>query len=245
MLKRTPSLTEQAKNHIKESILNDEYEDGKIPSETDLAAELGVSRATVRDALGRLELEGAIIRKQGAGTFVNQPVLQIRSRLEEMWSYEAVLEAHGYTPSVQVLAVHTTTADAPTAAALHIQPGDALVVIEKLFLEDDEPVILTLNRVVGRLVHGRVSPEACRVPMFEFLAEQCRCQLSYYVSEIVPVLTGRTAPASVATRLHVPPHSPLISFEEIGYSDEAQPLVQATSYFRDELLRLRLVRKPG
>ena len=44
--------------------------------------------------------KGAIYRKQGAGTFVNEPGLQIKSRLEEIWSYEQVLEDHGYTPSV-------------------------------------------------------------------------------------------------------------------------------------------------
>lgn len=241
MLKRTPSLTEQAKLHIKERILNNDYEDGKIPSELELANALGVSRATVRDALGRLELEGAIIRKQGAGTFVNRPVLQIKSRLEEMWSYEAVLEAHGYTPSVQVLSVEHTTADARTAAALEIQPGDALLVIEKLFLEDAEPVILTHNSIAGRLLEGSVDPATCRVPVFQFLAEQCHCQMSYYVSEIVPVV----ASTAVATKLQIPSQTPLISFEEIGYSDEAAPLVRSTSYFRDDLLRLRLVRKPG
>jgi GntR family transcriptional regulator len=46
--------------------LNAEFEEGRIPSETDLAVELGVSRTTIRDALSRLELEGTIIRKQGA-----------------------------------------------------------------------------------------------------------------------------------------------------------------------------------
>ncbi len=43
MLKRSPSLTEQAKSHIKQRILNEGFEDGRIPSETDLANELGRS----------------------------------------------------------------------------------------------------------------------------------------------------------------------------------------------------------
>ena len=55
MLRRAPSLTEQAKSYIKQRILNDEFEAGRIPSETELANELGVSRTTIRDALSRLE----------------------------------------------------------------------------------------------------------------------------------------------------------------------------------------------
>jgi GntR family transcriptional regulator len=111
MIKRSPSLTDQVKAHIKQQILDNAYEDDRIPAEMDLAEELGVSRTTVRDALSRLENEGVIFRKQGAGTFVNRPGLQIKSRLEEIWSYEAVLEDHGYEPSTRILNVTVRQAD--------------------------------------------------------------------------------------------------------------------------------------
>ena len=103
MITRNPSLTDQVKAHIKEQIINDSFEDGRIPPEAALAEGLGVSRTTIRDALAKLEHEGVIHRKQGAGTFVNKVGLQIKSRLEEIWSYEQVLHDHGYTPSVRVL----------------------------------------------------------------------------------------------------------------------------------------------
>ncbi len=102
MIARNPSLTDQVKAHIKQRIAEEEFEDGRIPPEVELAADLGVSRTTVRDALTRLENERVIYRRQGAGTFVNEQGLQIKSRLEEIWSYEDVLEDHGYTPSVRV-----------------------------------------------------------------------------------------------------------------------------------------------
>ncbi len=103
MITRNPSLTDQVKANIKDRIVNDGFDEGRIPPETELATDLGVSRTTVRDALSRLEHEGTIYRRQGSGTFVNEPGLQIRSRLEDIWSYEQVLEDHGYVPSVRVL----------------------------------------------------------------------------------------------------------------------------------------------
>ncbi len=72
MLRRAPSLTDQVKNHIKEMIVQGDFADGRIPPEMELAEALGVSRTTVRDALSRLEMEGTISRRQGAGTFVNE-----------------------------------------------------------------------------------------------------------------------------------------------------------------------------
>ena len=110
MITRSPSLTDQVKAHLKERIVSGAFEEGRIPSETELATELGVSRTTIRDALSRLENEGSIYRKQGAGTFVNEPGLQIKSRLEEMWSYEEVLRDHGYTPSIRVVAITSEAA---------------------------------------------------------------------------------------------------------------------------------------
>jgi len=42
----------------------------KLPSEEELRRHYGVSRITVRNALGRLEQEGLILRDRGRGTFV-------------------------------------------------------------------------------------------------------------------------------------------------------------------------------
>ena len=151
MLQRKPSLTDQAKAYIKQRILDGDFAGERIPAETELAAELGVSRTTIRDALSRLESEGVIYRKQGAGTFVNEPGLQIKTRLEEIWSYEAILEAHGYTPATRILGVDVQPAPEAVAGQLQIAPGDPLITVRKLFLEDEEPVILTINRCRRRL----------------------------------------------------------------------------------------------
>ncbi|MDX1523243.1 MAG: GntR family transcriptional regulator, partial [Anaerolineae bacterium] len=102
MLKRSTSLTEQVKSHLKARILNAEFEDGRIPSEAELASELNVGRSTIREALGRLENESVIFRRQGAGTFVNETGLQIKTPLEEIWDYEAIVAAHGYSPSTRI-----------------------------------------------------------------------------------------------------------------------------------------------
>jgi GntR family transcriptional regulator len=241
MIARNPSLTDQVKAHIKERILSGDFEEGRIPSETELATELGVSRTTVRDALSRLENEGSIYRKQGAGTFVNEPGLQIKSRLEEIWSYEEVLRAHGYTPSVEVLDLTEEKADEAVAKDLGISPGDKVLVMEKLFLEDDEPVVLTSNYVPAAYLAADVAATlaAGDTPISSFLEAYCDRQLAYFLSEIVPVSLN----AHQAKHLGVPKGTPAVCFEEIGFDQDNEPLVRATSYFRDDLLRFRLIRR--
>jgi len=238
MITRNPSLTDQVKAHLKERIVNDWLADGRIPPEAVLAEDLGVSRTTIRDALAKLEHEGAIFRKQGAGTFVNEPGLQIKSRLEEIWSYEQVLEDHGYTPSVEVLIDQIMAGDEETAAALAIAPGDDVLVIEKLFREDDAPVVLTRNRIPAALLtdRERIGDE---MPIYEFLEEYCSRRLAYYVSEIIPVALN----AEQAKKLGVKRGTAALSFDEVGFDQNNEPVVHATSYFRDDLLRFRLIRR--
>ena len=239
MITRNPSLTEQVQAHLKERILNDGFDEGRIPPEAELAAELGVSRTTVRDALSRLEHEGTISRRQGSGTFVNEPVLQIKSRLEEIWSYEQVLADHGYTPSVEVLRVETGPASGATAAALGLDDGGDVLLIEKLFLEDDRPVVLTVNRIPMRIVIDAEYEQDSAIPVYEFLEEHCGHTLAYYLSEIVPA----SLDAEPAEQLDVDPGTLAIVFDEVGFDAENEPLVRATSYFRDDLLRFRLLRR--
>ena len=239
MFKRSPSLTEQIKLHIKQQILDGEFERERIPSEPELANDLGVSRTTVRDALSRLESEGAIVRKQGMGTFINRPGLQIKSRLEEIWSYESVLEAHGYTPVVRLLGMEEKQAGRQIAEELDIHEDDKVLVIEKLFEEDSTPVILTCNTIPTSNITKPYDEAACSLPIYEFLEGHCQHQLSYYLTDIVPV----SASAEIAKKLETPEKTALLALKEIGYDTNNQPLVKAVSYFRDDLLRFRLIRR--
>jgi len=238
MIDRSPSLTDQVKTHLKERIVEGDFEEGRIPSETELAAELGVSRTTIRDALSRLEQEGAIYRKQGAGTFVNEPGLQIKSRLEEIWAYEDVLEDHGYTPSVKVLRVERRSATGAEAKELGVEKDAELVVVEKLFLENKKPVVLTINRIPTAVLDDADSVKGAE-PLYELLEAHADRNLAYFLSEIVPTsLSG-----SVASELGVKSGTPAVSFEEIGFDQDNAPVVLTTSFFRDDLLRFRLIRR--
>lgn len=77
-------LYHQVASILRQRIGDGEYGvGGKLPPEDDLAAEFSVSRATIRQAVGELVVEGLVVRKQGSGTFVQPPnpkVLQQRFR---------------------------------------------------------------------------------------------------------------------------------------------------------------------
>jgi len=105
------SLHAQLHDQLRQLILSGRWESGsRIPSESELAAHLGVSRSTVRLALQRAEIEGLIERTAGRGTFVAYvPAHQLKNHLIAFVTYgfetdhlymlkgaESELKASGY-----------------------------------------------------------------------------------------------------------------------------------------------------
>ena len=82
------ALSAQAKEYLLDLIEEGVYEPGmRLPSESELAGQLGISRPTLREALYTLEQEGTIVRRHGVGTFVaTADALQLESGLEELES---------------------------------------------------------------------------------------------------------------------------------------------------------------
>src|SRR5580658_8349817 len=66
-------LRAQVEHLLRELARKPEYQNGKLlPDEVMLAAQLGVSRGTVRSGIGKLVFEGLLERKAGVGTRVAQ-----------------------------------------------------------------------------------------------------------------------------------------------------------------------------
>jgi GntR family transcriptional regulator len=238
--KRSLSLVKQVKAHLQQQIRANTFAGERMPPEADLAASLGVSRNTVRDALSQLEAEGVINRRQGAGTFIRQAGLLVKTRLEEITPYDQLITAHGYTAAVRLLAVTEIPASPAIAARLNCVPNTACLEIKKLFLADDRPVIFTLTYIPPGIITQPYTHNDLKAPVFRFIPGHCEQGFAYYVTEIVPLL----AQPWLAELLQLPAeNSVLVSFEETGYNQADEPIVLAYSYFRDDLLRLRMVRR--
>ena len=68
-----------------------------LQSDAELCKNLAISRSTVRQAIGALEEEGLVVRKQGRGTFVAEP--KMRRRSENVYSFTSEITSMGFTPS--------------------------------------------------------------------------------------------------------------------------------------------------
>ncbi|WP_328908865.1 GntR family transcriptional regulator [Streptomyces sp. NBC_00234] len=107
--------------------LDSDFAVGEIlPNERDLAARFGVARATLRQALEQLELEGRLQRRRGVGTTVAPPRVGVAvSTAQQDWTGG---DGEAWQP------VDCTTATAPAAVSgmLDVDAGDTVHVVRRI-----------------------------------------------------------------------------------------------------------------
>src|SRR5690349_13141524 len=127
----------QVRDLLLERIASAVWKPGAVlPSELDLAKELGVSSGTVRKALDRLEAEHVVSRRQGKGTFVNDS-----SARELAWRYDNIRDKDN-----QAIAATVGASDVSTGAAnevererLALAEGEQVVRIRQVYFNDGRP----------------------------------------------------------------------------------------------------------
>lgn len=120
-----------------------------LGNELDLAARLGLSRPTVRQAIQSLVDKGLMVRRRGIGTQVVHS--RIRRPLELSSLYDD-LETAGRDPATRVLRNTVEPATPEVAAALGIEEGSDVHLVERVRYAHDEPIALLRNHLPPRLL---------------------------------------------------------------------------------------------
>jgi DNA-binding GntR family transcriptional regulator len=114
----------------------------RLQNEVELADKLGVSRPTVRQAIGYLVDRGLVTRKRGVGTEIIRPKVRRPVRLTSL--YDDLAEA-GRRPRTVVRLLETRPAPEEIAQALGLVAGAPIHWVERLRYADDEPLALMHN----------------------------------------------------------------------------------------------------
>ena len=112
-----------------------------LPSETELCRTFDISRSTVRQAIGMLESEGLVVRKQGRGTFVAEP--KVRRRTENVYSFTSEISAMGMTPSSRLIDFEIIDPSPDIVRVLDLSSPESNVYrFTRIRNVNDEPLIL-------------------------------------------------------------------------------------------------------
>jgi DNA-binding GntR family transcriptional regulator len=133
----------QVAEQIADAINRGELSPGdQLDSEVQIAESLGLSRPTIRQAIGHLVDRGMIVRRRGVGT----QILPLPVRREmELTSLHDDLRRAGRAPGSSVLQLGTVPAELEAANALGVEPGTPVLKIVRLRTSEGEPLAIMRN----------------------------------------------------------------------------------------------------
>jgi GntR family transcriptional regulator len=218
----------------------------RLPSEPELAAELQVSRATLREALRAMELEGLLRRRQGSGTFVAEHPRMANS-LDVNFGVTDAIRAAGMTPGIANGRHWVEPASAGEAALLELEPGQDVLVIERVRTAEGNPVVLSRDlfpsRLVEALVEGdRVVKAMLERSIYDVLERDLGIVIHHGVARFRPV----RADHAVAGRLGVPRGELLLYLWQVDYAQDGTPVVSSHEFHLADAFDFTVVRRgPG
>jgi GntR family transcriptional regulator len=227
-------LHEQARRRIEQLIADRAIKTGdRIPTESELAAELKVSRTTIRSALKVLEQEGKLERTPGRGTILRQP--RLGQLLGKLLGFGEEMRLRGLTPSNRLIEITQTMPSAPVRALLRL---------------DGEPV-WRLRRV--RCANGEpIAVETCSIPRSALTEEEAAGLGNGSLYELLsqhgrlPVRGEQSAQAGLAdpdeaSFLNIEAGRPVLRFERLSFDANEEPIEFVTSTYRGDKYSLYVV----
>ena len=212
----------------------------RLMSEPDLAKQMGVSRATLREAMRTFETQGMIRRRQGSGTYVVGKIDAIDAGLEMLESLETMARRKNLELSVSDLQIETVVADNKTAEGLCVEEGKNITRVRRVMRADGRPVAYLIDSLPEEILRPGDLPAEFGGSVLDFLLATGRdLQLSR------ADISATNATADVAKPLEIQRDDVLLRFESQLYDSKGKVVDYSVSYFIPGYFHFHVNRRVG
>src|SRR5512133_969862 len=213
----------------------------RLPAEPELAKQLGVSRATLREAMRAFEGQGIIRRRQGVGTFVvGQPPV-FETGLEVLESIESQAHRLGLDVTMGDVSIGTVTAHVEQAAALDIAEGTPLVQVSRVIMTGSRPVAYLVDTLPEDVLTPDDLKQGCTGSALGLLQRRGEPKLIRSVAEVRAVAVS----GEIARSLEIQRGDVLLEFLARLYTIDERVIDYSLSYFLPGYFHFQIVRRVG
>lgn len=199
----------------------------RFPTDMELVGEYGVSRHTVRDAVGRLCGDGLLERRRGRGTVVRRT--EFEQPLDTLYSLFRSIEAQGVDQH-SVVRVLEETADEPAAGHLELPPAAPLVHLRRLRLAGGEPLAVDESWLPAELARPLLAVDLTHSALYGELAAWCGVLPVAGWERIRPVVPARPEREELA----LPNGEAALAIERLARDEHGRALEWRTSLVRGD-----------
>ena len=212
----------------------------RLPSEPQLAKTLGVSRATLREAMRTFETQGLIRRRQGAGTFVVGQVQVLDSGLEVLESLETMAKRLDLEVTVSGLRIEKLYADQELADGLKLPLASRLISVRRVIRADGRPVAYLVDTLPEEFLNPEELPADFNGSVLDFLIAR---DTPLTISRAAISATGATA--DVARALEIQRDDVLLKFTSQLYIADGSVVDYSVSNFIPGSFNFHVIRRVG
>jgi GntR family transcriptional regulator len=243
MVRRNLSLARQAAQEILKGIESGSLtrDDGLLPSEAALSQRLGVSRATIREALSQLEQREVVTRRHGVGTFATPPLPRIDAGLEELQSLETLARRIGLETRMGEPSIEERAATAAEAECLEVAPGTRVLSVSRVITTGKRPVAFLIDVVPATILPREDLDRSFRGSVLDLFLQREDLRLSHSRTDILIQAANETT----AHKLRLRVGEPLHKLEAQLYTREGQVIDYSTSYFVPGYFHFHVIRRIG
>ncbi|TFW16473.1 GntR family transcriptional regulator [Duganella callida] len=195
-----------------------------LPAERQLAADLEISRITVRKAIDGLVSEGVLVRRPGSGNFINT---RIEKNFAKLTSFSEDMRARGRTPRSVWLKRSEGTVTPDEAMRLRLSPGSRVYRFHRMRYADDVPMCLEYATIVASCLP---SLEAVDVSMYDALEKSGNRPV-----RALQRLSALLLNAEQATLLQAQEGDAGLAVERLGFLRDGRAVEFCRSYFRSDM----------
>lgn len=243
MVHKSIPLAQQAADEILSGIHSGKLasSDGLLPSEAELSQRFEVSRATIREALSKLEHAGAIVRKHGVGTFVMPPAPVIDAGLEQLESIETLARRIGLETQMGKVAIEERAALPAEADRLQLAPTDHVLAIARVIMTGKRPVAYLIDIVPVQYLRRQDLGDTFHGSVLDLFLQREQPALSHSRTDIAPAVADEV----IAHPLRLKPGDTLLKLEAQLYARDGKVVDYSISYFVPGYFHFHVVRRIG
>jgi len=213
----------------------------QLPPEPQLAQQLGVSRATLREAMRSFEERGQLVRRHGVGTFVASPPLIIETGLEVLESLHTLARRIGLEIHMGDAVIKEREATPNEAARLQVEPGSLVLSVARVIVAGEQPIAYLVDIVPTTFLRRQDLGEAFDGSVLDLLIERGEPALSHSRTDIM----AEAAQGTLARQLHSQRGDVLLKLEAQLVAQDGQIVDYSLSYFVPGYMRFHVVRRVG
>ncbi len=213
----------------------------KLKSEPELAASLGVSRATLREAMRSFEGQGLIRRRQGVGTFVLDQKQNIETGLEILESIETQATRLGMDVKMGYLGINKTPAGQDIGNKLEISPMSTVVKISRVIWVSDHPVAFLIDILPENILSEDDLEKGFTGSVLDLIIKRGTFQLSHSKTYI----SACPASSDIARKIQLQRGDVIQKFEAYLIEKSGRVIDYSESYFAPGFFKFHVIRKVG